>query len=124
MAWDSGIIDLDDAITRAMGRKEHYKSWLDSFFENDDFKAIEEAFANKDRETALDEVHKMKGTAGNLSVMRVFAAADALCEKLRANADLGTLAADLEALRDSFFGAKKMYEENTDVLLNYGEIMF
>ncbi|MCL2696550.1 MAG: Hpt domain-containing protein [Oscillospiraceae bacterium] len=124
MAWDSGIINLDDAITRAIGRKELYKGWLDSFFKDENFISVEEAFDNKDYEAASGALHKMKGTAGNLSVMVVFSQADGLCEKIRAGEDFNSLAGDLNKLRDSFYSAKKMYNDNIDELLSYGEIKF
>jgi HPt (histidine-containing phosphotransfer) domain-containing protein len=124
MAWNPQVINLDDAITRAMGRKELYKGWLDSFFDDKNFISVEEAFANKDYEAACGALHKMKGTAGNLSIMIVAAEAGALHDKVYAKADFTALTEDMQRLRDSFYGAKKMYTENVGDLLGYGEIKF
>jgi HPt (histidine-containing phosphotransfer) domain-containing protein len=118
MAWDSQIINLDDAMTRAMGRKEHYKGWLDSFFGDENIRQIEETFETGDREVFSKALHKLTGTAGNLSVTAVYSLAKEILDNPGAGRD------DLEKLRDSFYAAKKMYEENIEDLLSYGEIRF
>jgi HPt (histidine-containing phosphotransfer) domain-containing protein len=122
MAWNPKVINLDDAITRAMGRKELYKGWLDSFFEDKNFAAVEEAFRDNNYQAAESVLHKMKGTAGNLSIMILSAEASALHDKVTVKTDFAFLAEDLQKLRESFFDAKKMYTDNIEELLSYGEI--
>jgi HPt (histidine-containing phosphotransfer) domain-containing protein len=124
MAWDAGMVDLDEAITRSMGRKELYKGWLDNFFEDVTFAPAEAAFANKDVKAAEAALHKIKGTAGNLSVKKVYAIAVAMGDKIKAGNDTEVLEGDFKALREEFTAARAMYNDNIDVLLNYGELIF
>ncbi|MDR2532890.1 MAG: hypothetical protein LBC82_08645 [Oscillospiraceae bacterium] len=124
MPWNYEVIDLNDAITRAMGRKELYKGWLDAFLKDESFVPVAEAFKNKDPETARNALHKLKSTAGNLSVMSVFRQAEALGVKIKESADFDSLDDDLKALSESFYSAKKMHDDNISELLNYGELSF
>jgi HPt (histidine-containing phosphotransfer) domain-containing protein len=124
MAWDSAVINLDEALTRSMGRKELYKGWLDSFFRDETFNPTKEAFANSDNEAAHTALHKFKGTAGNLSVMKIYAKATALCERVIAKEELCSLEDELKELHEEFLFARQMYNDNIDELLNYGELIF
>jgi len=124
MAWDYNVINLDEAITRAMGRKELYKGWLDSFFKDESFTHVSDAFEKKDYEAVGAALHKIKGTAGNLSVLTVFKQAGELDAKIKNEPSFDSLAEDLEKLREYFYAAKKMYTDNINVLTNYGELSF
>lgn len=122
MAWDSAIINLDEAMSRVLGRKELYKGWLDTFFKDESFNAVAQAFESKDYTAAYNALHKLKGTAGNLSVAKVFDIATKLDVRIKAEDDFDSLAEGLETLKDSFYSAKSMFEENIDVLMSYGEL--
>ena len=121
--WDSHVIDLDDAMVRVLGRKDLYKKWLDSFFsdKDDSFGLINKSVETKDYDTAHRVMHKLKGTAGNLSVITVRDQAKLIDEKIQKTADLGELADDFAKLRECFDFAKRMYECNLNVITGYGE---
>ena len=117
MAWDMDVINLDEALKRAMGRKDLYKRWLDSFFKEEVIEPSETAFKNKDYEAAHSALHKLKGTAGNLSVVKVFDAAGSLCERVTAKESMETLESGFLKLREEFLSAMKMYNENLNELI-------
>ena len=122
MAWDSGIINMDEALSRVLGRKELYQGWLDAFFKDENFNPVTEAYEKKDREELRLALHRIKGTAGNLSVTNVFNQSLEFSIKVKDGEDLNTLDGDFEKLRQCFYEAKKMYNENVDELINYGEL--
>ncbi|MCL2018979.1 MAG: Hpt domain-containing protein [Oscillospiraceae bacterium] len=124
MAWNYDIIDLNEAMTRVLGRKELYKGWLDTFLTDDVFATVQEAFEKKDYDGADLALHKIKGTSGNLSIKSVFELASSLSSKVRNRDAFDTLTEEYEKLRESFFSAKKMYTDNVNDLMNYGELSF
>ncbi|MCL1824022.1 MAG: hypothetical protein FWG44_07440 [Oscillospiraceae bacterium] len=124
MAWDTNIINMDEALSRVLGRKELYKGWLDSFFRDENFTPVAEAFEKKDREELRLALHKIKGTAGNLSVTTVFNQSLKISTSVKAGEDLDGLSGEIEKLKNDFYEAKKMYEENANALIHYGEISF
>ena len=119
ISWDSRVINLEDAMIRVLGRKDMYKRWLDTFFNDDGFDLINEAFEKKDHEAAHRSMHKLKGTAGNLSVAAVYEQAKLIDDKLKTNADFDSLSCELEKLREYFYFAKKMYESNINYIMSY-----
>jgi HPt (histidine-containing phosphotransfer) domain-containing protein len=83
--------------------------------------AVIMAFEAKDYSAADKAMHKLKGTAGNLSVKAVFELSTAMMEKIKREAGFETLGEDLQKLRDSFSYAKNMYLKNIDEVINYGK---
>ncbi|MCL2078080.1 MAG: hypothetical protein FWH08_06730 [Oscillospiraceae bacterium] len=124
MAWDTDIINLDDALTRVMGRKDLYKGWLDAFFNDESLEPVDEAFKNKDYVAAENALHKLKGTAANLSVVKVREQTVLVSEKIKEREEFNSISGDLKKLRKEFYNAKKMYEDNISDLMNYGELIF
>jgi len=124
MAWDASMINLDEAITRSMGRKELYKGWLDGFFRDETFEPVDKAFTNNDNTAAEAALHKLKGTAGNLAVKKVHVLAEDMCARVKAGETTDSMTGDLEKLREDFVNARTMYNDNIDELLNYGELIF
>ena len=119
MAWDMEIIDLSDALPRVLGHKDMYKGWLDKFFIEASLSPVDEAFSIKNHDSAYNATHKIKGTASNLSIMKVYKIAESLEKKLKDNVAFDLLTDELEELRKEFWAAAKMYGENLDELTNY-----
>jgi HPt (histidine-containing phosphotransfer) domain-containing protein len=123
MAWDISVININEAITRSMGRKELYKGWLDSFFKDETLDLVKSAFENKDEKALEKALHKIKGTSGNLSVVKVYDIASDMCRRVEANETINGLEVSFNELCEEFKAAKQMYNNNLNDLLNYGEII-
>lgn len=119
MAWDLEIINLNDALPRVLGHKVMYKGWLDKFFADGSFAPVEAALASRDYEEAHNALHKIKGTASNLSIVKVYKHAEELERKLKDKADFDSLADEIKVLRAEFDEAKQMYSDNVDELMNF-----
>ncbi len=118
--WDEKIIDLDEAMDRVLGHKEMYKRWLDGFFIPETLQVADEAFIEEDYDAAHRAVHKLKGTAGNLAIKKLFEQARNLDELIKAQTDFSQLTGELNKLKEYFYEAKEMYNNNVDLILNYG----
>lgn len=88
------VLDYEQGLGRFLGNDNLYKSFLKRFLQDGSEAAFQEALRAGDREKAEKEVHTLKGTAGNLSLMRLFHAADEMVQALRAGRS-GEEAADL-----------------------------
>ena len=80
---DAGV-DYNKGLERFMGNVALYHKFLLKFLGDGSFAHFQESFAAGDLETAGKHVHTLKGTAGNLSLMRLFAAADEMVQAVRA----------------------------------------
>ena len=116
MAWDLEVIDLNDALQRVMGHKTMYKSWLVKFFSDETFAPVDKAVAAGNSEEAHSALHKIKGTASNLSVMKVYRLAEDLEKRLKKGEELNSLIDEIEVLRGLFQSAKQMHGENVDYI--------
>ena len=93
-------IDYDRGLDRFMGKATLYRKFLEKFLYDASFEEFRAGLATHDMLVAEQAVHTLKGTAANLSLNRVFNAADAMVKAIRRHADDATLeqlAADVEA---------------------------
>jgi len=92
-------IDCAQGLERFLGNEGLYTSFLKKFLNDGSAAAFKEDLAAGDLEKAEKDVHTLKGTAGNLSLTRLFQAADATVKALRAGEDrskIDALAAEVE----------------------------
>lgn len=102
--WSSGIIDVNEALGRVLGHKAMYKRWLDNFFVPATMSVVNDAFGEQDYEKMHTAVHKLKGTAANLSI-------NVLAEQARVLDDLIKNATPFAELREVFDGLAECYEK-------------
>lgn len=77
-------VNVDDAMERFMGSDRILEKFLKTFPEDTHFSALQEAFENRDFETAFAEAHALKGICGNLSLEGLFQQISNVVELLRA----------------------------------------
>ena len=68
---DAGV-DYNKGLERFMGNVALYHKFLLKFLGDGSFAHFKESFAAGNLENAGKHVHTLKGTAGNLSLMRLF----------------------------------------------------
>ena len=61
--------EVDDVLDRLMNDKEIYIEYLLKFVDNDNMDKLKQAVENKDSDTAMKEVHTLKGVALNLGLL-------------------------------------------------------
>ena len=93
-------VSVDKALERMKGNKEAYKSFLQEFFEDPDFEALEQSIENQSVKDAFDYAHGLKGMAGNLGLDHVHSKISILVEILR---------------QGSLEGAMEAYEEVMEI---------
>jgi len=69
-------VDYNKGLERFMGNVALYHKFLAKFLADGSYNDFIQAFAAGDMEQAGKSVHTLKGTAGNLSLMSLFKAAD------------------------------------------------
>jgi len=80
--------DTDDALTRCMGNEAFYFKLIGKVVEDKNFKALEEAIAEKDLDAAFEAAHSLKGVLGNLSLTPIFEPVNEITELLRNRSDI------------------------------------
>lgn len=104
------LINVEEGLERVLGRRDIYRRWLDDFFSgatNEIMSAVMSAAAANDGEKMHFALHKLKGTAANLSLTMLAQKAAELDEHIKAGklpSELGGLS-ELEAI----FNATKGY---------------
>ncbi len=93
-------VSVDKALERMKGNKEAYKSFLQEFFEDPDFEALQESIEEQNVKDAFDYAHGLKGMAGNLGLDHVHGKISILVEILR---------------QGSLEGAMEAYEEVMEI---------
>lgn len=76
-------VDVDKALERMKNNKDAYRSFLDEFFEDPDFQALEESLNSQNAREAFEYAHGLKGMAANLGLDRIYAEISVLVEILR-----------------------------------------
>lgn len=117
--WDNTIINLDEALTRVMGRRDVYTRWLDKFFVEETLHEVKEAFASCSWSEAHSAVHKLKGTAGNLAVKKLAYQALLLDEMIKSEADFTRMQGDYDMLLEYFEEASNMYHRHRATIETY-----
>ena len=77
-------VEYDKGLERFMGNTELYHKFLRKFLADGSYVEFEQALAARDMAAAEKSVHTLKGTAGNLSLMALFHAADDTVQAIRA----------------------------------------
>ena len=76
-------VEYDKGLERFMGNTELYHRFLHKFLADGSYVEFEQALAAGDMATAEKSVHTLKGTAGNLSLVPLFQAADDAVQGIR-----------------------------------------
>lgn len=77
-------IDYEQGLERFLGNEGLYLSFLKKFLNDGSAQAFQEAMTADDLKKAEKDVHTLKGTAGNLSLTKLFQVADETVKALRA----------------------------------------
>lgn len=101
-------IDYPLAIERFGGNDELYEKLVFRILDDSHCQALHQKLDEGDAQAAYAEAHKLKGIAGNLSCVALYAAAAKVSEALR-NGDLADARADLPEVDTA-------YQEVMDVL--------
>ena len=75
--------EYDKGLERFKGNTELYHKFLRKFLADGSYVEFEQALAARDMAAAEKSVHTLKGTAGNLSLMALFHAADDTVQAIR-----------------------------------------
>ena len=102
-------VDYDKGLERFMGNVALYHKFLVKFLSDGSYADFIQAYAAGDIEKAGKCVHTLKGTAGNLSLMGLFAVADKTVQAIRAgksSEEIAPCAAEVKAV----------YEKNCEAI--------
>lgn len=78
-------VDYDKGLERFMGNSALYHKFLGKFLKDGSYGEFVASLAMEDMAMAEKSVHTLKGTAGNLSLMKLFRAADDTVQAIRTN---------------------------------------
>ena len=76
-------VDLEDAVTRFVGREEIYEQFLYRFTDDKNLMQLEEYLAMDDINSAFKKAHTLKGLTGNYGFKKMYEAAVPVVEILR-----------------------------------------
>lgn len=76
-------VDLEDAVTRFVGREEIYEQFLYRFTDDKNLMQLEEYLARDDIASAFKKAHTLKGLTGNYGFKKMYEAAVPVVEILR-----------------------------------------
>lgn len=79
----SSGVDYDEGVRRFMGRAHLYEKVLAKFPRDKTFPRIQADYESKDNESLLRDAHEFKGMCGNIGLLSLFSASDALVKLLR-----------------------------------------
>ncbi len=91
-------VDYDKGLERFMGNVALYHKFLLKFLVDGSYADFVQELAAGDLALAERSVHTLKGTSGNLSLMRLFEAADAAVQAIRtgqSSEEIGRLAKEV-----------------------------
>ncbi|MCL2086813.1 MAG: Hpt domain-containing protein [Oscillospiraceae bacterium] len=107
--WDFNAINLEKGLERVMGRKELYIQLLDKFFCDETVAGLKTAAESLNADELKTELHKLKGTAANLSVDLIAKRAAEIYEELKNNAAIDKIADNCIELAAEFDKTSNMY---------------
>ena len=102
-------VDYDKGLERFMGNVALYHKFLLKFLKDGSYEEFVTSLSVQDMAMAEKSVHTLKGTAGNLSLMKLFRAADDTVQAIRTTQD----SAEIQKLAE-LVGA--IYRETCDAI--------
>lgn len=90
--------DVDNTISRFMGKEDLYIKFLNKFQSDQSFENIEKAIADQNPEEAFKAAHTLKGVASNLGLNPIAQCASDITELLRNKQSFGEV--DTEKLNE------------------------
>ncbi len=104
-------VDYNKGLERFMGNVALYHKFLLKFLDDGSCADFVKAFADGDMEKAGKSIHTLKGTAGNLSLMSLFKAADNTVQAIKKHQSRE----EIEPLAKE---VQRVYEENCAAIRN------
>ncbi len=95
-------IEYGQGLERFMGKKELYHRFLGKFLDDASYRDFCTAYEAGDLVTSEKTVHTLKGTSGNLSLMRLYRAADAMVQAVRKKEPSDELDALAKGVREAY----------------------
>lgn len=95
-------IEYGKGLERFMGKKTLYHRFLGKFLEDASYRDFCVAYAAGDLNTSEKTVHTLKGTSGNLSLMRLYRASDAMVQAIRSKKPADELDALAKNVRETY----------------------
>ncbi|WP_255448837.1 MULTISPECIES: histidine kinase [Selenomonas] len=102
-------VDYDKGLERFMGNVALYHKFLLKFLNDGSYEEFVTSLSVQDMAMAEKSVHTLKGTAGNLSLMKLFQAADDTVQAIRTAQDRE----EIQKLADS---VGEIYRETCDAI--------
>ncbi len=102
-------IDYAAGLERFMGNKALYHKFLGKFLADASFQNFCQSLQDGDREKAEKTVHTLKGTAGNLGLMKLFHVSDEAVQAIRAGKSM-------DEVKEIGVRVKESYEETISVI--------
>jgi HPt (histidine-containing phosphotransfer) domain-containing protein len=99
-AWGA---DIPGTMQRLLNDKELYDNCLQMFVDDENFAALGKSVAAKDYAKPFNEVHTLKGVAGNLGLVPLFDVLSTMTEALRAK--------DYSKVDEQYADVMKKYDE-------------
>ena len=103
--YEAAGIDYDKGLERFMHNVDLYKKFLQKFLYDGSFEEFCAGVNMHDLAMAEKSVHTLKGTAGNLSMMRLFNAADATVQAIRQGKTEEELKPLVQAVKEAYQAA-------------------
>lgn len=108
-AYRAAGIDYAQGLERFMGNAALYQQFLSQFLYDGSFEEFWAGMEMGDLQMAEKAIHTLKGTAGNLSMIRLFELSDEIVEALRE----GKTA---EEIRTLIYETREVYEKICDAI--------
>ena len=102
--------DIPGTMARLLGDKELYESCLQMFVDDKNFSALGISLKEKNYQQVFDEVHTLKGVAGNLGLLPLYTVLCTMTEALRAK-DYSALDQQFRDVEDKYEEFKKLVQE-------------
>lgn len=102
-------VDYDKGLERFMGNVALYHKFLSKFLNDGSYEEFVTSLSVQDMAMAEKSVHTLKGTAGNLSLMKLFRAADDTVQAIRT-------AQDREEIKQLADSVGAIYRETCDAI--------
>lgn len=83
-AKELSCVDYEQGLERFSGNEQLFEKFLKKLAAGDDVETAAELMANGDKEAAYAVIHTLKGTSGNLSINKLYAACSEFTKEYKA----------------------------------------
>lgn len=96
------VIDYEDGVSRFVGQKELYESFLKKFPADPNYSDLCEAMALCDVPSAFSAAHTLKGVSGNLSLKKLYLSLLPFVDALRGEGNLNLARSLFPAVKEAY----------------------